>query len=710
MSNYNQQNKFVKIDGEYVKLYVTTNSTLPKLLKNTGSLIVYHKATNDNQLYLGNELIAGGWGFSSKENQEALENNILPYWDKLFEFVTGYEDFWPSIASDDPLSSYEESMFDGSDDFTKHDDQHSLPWMLNTVLKSVLNKQDEIADKSLLKSSDISVTNESPYIIQTIDGTSRKIWFDMFPYMLAPVIYEKPEVKSSDIKVYYSYYSVKDNNSTFIYNDNGEIEFEAVYENGSYIIPYGAFVRRVIFEYVIDLKDTSSIDKMQFDGRYTQFNDLRKEYDYIQKSYTNMSDLVDKSISSLAYISNNDLSSLALLENANHFSNYVLTQTTNLSYDNTYTNAQYKKVYASYEYSRPNNNKYALTISDFTLVDNIKLHYKATSTSQLRIYPGLEKYASSLDTKFTDFFNNTITRDVMLKSYELALDDGYLDIDDEVKIKMAYPAVAKAVVGNVDNDDTKDIVKSLYTSNVFQDYTGYSYINDDKVEFVINDVTYEGISTQYVVICVGIPFKFKTNKVFAYISGKYNIEQKIDVTGLFNQVNNLRYFDTMSPIGDINYKYVTSDETNPFSQPYRLYIAIIGRSLFDSLMDDNYNGKLDKLGFEVYNSGESVSDDMNDMDANKISNSIYGGSNVSNCKTIYDLLVNWYDRMESTGIQYWSSHAYNYAVGEDMDTVDNILSSFNPNGYNIALNLLYKEGIDISKFRIGKIKQLNSLA
>ena len=80
-NNFNIQNKLVKIDGEYVKLYVTTNKTLPKLLKNTGSLIVYHDGvlsnTNDNTpinyLYLGNNLISSGWGLHKEVQRNDTE-------------------------------------------------------------------------------------------------------------------------------------------------------------------------------------------------------------------------------------------------------------------------------------------------------------------------------------------------------------------------------------------------------------------------------------------------------------------------------------------------------------------------------------------------------------------------------------------------------------------------------------------------------------
>ena len=43
-----EQYKLLNLNGEYVKLYVTTNQTLPKLLKNSGSLVVFHDINYNN--------------------------------------------------------------------------------------------------------------------------------------------------------------------------------------------------------------------------------------------------------------------------------------------------------------------------------------------------------------------------------------------------------------------------------------------------------------------------------------------------------------------------------------------------------------------------------------------------------------------------------------------------------------------------------------
>ena len=49
-----EQYSLLKLNGEYVKLYVTTNPNLPRLVKNSGSLVVYHDLYSD--INLNNEL------------------------------------------------------------------------------------------------------------------------------------------------------------------------------------------------------------------------------------------------------------------------------------------------------------------------------------------------------------------------------------------------------------------------------------------------------------------------------------------------------------------------------------------------------------------------------------------------------------------------------------------------------------------------------
>lgn len=65
--------KLLKINGEYVKFYVTTNYKLPQLLANSGAAVIYHEApTGLNYLYVGGELIASGYGFANMETRNKL--------------------------------------------------------------------------------------------------------------------------------------------------------------------------------------------------------------------------------------------------------------------------------------------------------------------------------------------------------------------------------------------------------------------------------------------------------------------------------------------------------------------------------------------------------------------------------------------------------------------------------------------------------------
>lgn len=89
----------IKINNEYVKFYVTTNSQLPKLMKNSGSLVVLHKDLGSdaiNELWLGNELIASGYGFSSSKLRDDLAyvgntyNDIFDYFQNSYAYSLNY--------------------------------------------------------------------------------------------------------------------------------------------------------------------------------------------------------------------------------------------------------------------------------------------------------------------------------------------------------------------------------------------------------------------------------------------------------------------------------------------------------------------------------------------------------------------------------------------------------------------------------------------
>ena len=79
----------LKVNGEYVKFYVTTNSTMPRVLRNTGALtVVHHEADsyNDeqyNEMYLGNNFLASGYGVSSVQAKNMYNRYGAAYLDDL---------------------------------------------------------------------------------------------------------------------------------------------------------------------------------------------------------------------------------------------------------------------------------------------------------------------------------------------------------------------------------------------------------------------------------------------------------------------------------------------------------------------------------------------------------------------------------------------------------------------------------------------------
>ena len=73
----NNNDNLIKINGEYVRFYATTNSALPNIMRNTGALIVYQDNSYNSyvrrSLYLSNNFIACGYGVSDEESRNYLE-------------------------------------------------------------------------------------------------------------------------------------------------------------------------------------------------------------------------------------------------------------------------------------------------------------------------------------------------------------------------------------------------------------------------------------------------------------------------------------------------------------------------------------------------------------------------------------------------------------------------------------------------------------
>lgn len=89
-------NSFSRINGEYVKFYVTTNSSLPGLLKDTGGIVIYHDtASQVNYSYMAGQVIASGYGFPTRETLAAASylagayTYICSYIGSSYAYVNG---------------------------------------------------------------------------------------------------------------------------------------------------------------------------------------------------------------------------------------------------------------------------------------------------------------------------------------------------------------------------------------------------------------------------------------------------------------------------------------------------------------------------------------------------------------------------------------------------------------------------------------------
>ena len=76
--NNNLSDNLIRINGEYVKFYATTNSALPNIMRNTGAMIIYQDNSYSSymrrSLYLANNFIASGYGVYSEDNRNYLES------------------------------------------------------------------------------------------------------------------------------------------------------------------------------------------------------------------------------------------------------------------------------------------------------------------------------------------------------------------------------------------------------------------------------------------------------------------------------------------------------------------------------------------------------------------------------------------------------------------------------------------------------------
>lgn len=99
-----------RFNDQYLKCIVTNYKSTMQLLKDSGSLIVYQPLNEDlNYLYLGNELIASGYGVSTIQRRDKL-SYIADHYDDDYAYHTTYIDF--SFAYTTYVGDYILSYFD----------------------------------------------------------------------------------------------------------------------------------------------------------------------------------------------------------------------------------------------------------------------------------------------------------------------------------------------------------------------------------------------------------------------------------------------------------------------------------------------------------------------------------------------------------------------------------------------------------------------
>lgn len=216
----NQQ--ILNINGQYIKFFVTTNATLPAILKNSGSAVVHHNVNTDyNSIWLGGELIAGGWGFV-KQTHDVLER-IAGVYDSDIKSIIAKEAHDYKYLID----RYDQIIY-GVD----HD-----KWNLNNYLQN----SGEYADAS------------NTYIITSLadlGGDSNiKIKMSQLPLLLRKAEY-------SDISFHDFKYTVSFKNGLTKYNDT------IVSTSPDIELPVNSMITCIEVDFIADFNDSSGINQI----------------------------------------------------------------------------------------------------------------------------------------------------------------------------------------------------------------------------------------------------------------------------------------------------------------------------------------------------------------------------------------------------------------------------------------------------------------
>ena len=157
----------IKLNGEYVKFYTTSNEMLPELYKNSGALVVYSDLNeNRNYIYLGGELLASGYGVNSIETRNKLET-VASYYDATVSYLNNKID--KNTAYCGYIYKYfkENSLYNGSD--------------ISSTYISINNKNINIVDflsnTVNAKYKELEILNKENELTYNINNTNYTIKF-----------------------------------------------------------------------------------------------------------------------------------------------------------------------------------------------------------------------------------------------------------------------------------------------------------------------------------------------------------------------------------------------------------------------------------------------------------------------------------------------------------------------------------------------------
>lgn len=619
-NNFNIQNKLVKIDGEYVKLYVTTNKTLPKLLKNTGSLIVYHDGvlsnTNDNTpinyLYLGNNLISSGWGLHKEVQRNDTEyffNYGNDYNQKHIgasdEFNHNYYDiihklyeknsFWGdktlaneyNLVDEDVIQKYK-LFFNGENQntttFTKLYNHAGVFSTINDIISRICNKN--IIDNTKFVPYNEPLTNPkntfAPYLYQDINK-SFATEDNISKYYLTQFTESNSETKINlensvyRRKIYLDMIPYMLGPAKYDKPEVKDIDVKIYYKysknenKGVYFDNFGEFVaNKVNGKYrlpkgAIIYKIVLNMDVKMNDGKKIS----ECSFDYMITTFneakgqlnSNQSDTTNKIsniVNTLLFDEKIDLSNVNIKNDYKTFSqSYKTAKVKNIALGTSKYGVEYNSIKIEYTLG----DELSIPIANEQFVKNISLTIKGVNK--------LKKYAAfDDDNKFGYFYNPTTLNSVSeaqnnapIYSFEYAWTTTKIDVPFNIEIEPM-----DIVFVGTKSYSTTAVEQSKYGFSImdlFGSCINIGTIYNNYTKKMLNTPLKSKSSTELYdddIIMIGVPKGKSIKNIYANIElvdGVHSII-KTNITGLLKYIANVNYFISLNP--EMN-KYDNDSET-----------------------------------------------------------------------------------------------------------------------------------------------------